>query len=102
MIGMVLGKSADQKPVGAQHHLDKAYFERMKVVDFAVTRDDGLNIDGYRSRRYFIGWYFTNVKNTNIYVFSQFECYFVANYALVPHVPFPEQAVLSQDVFMLV
>ena len=99
MLGMVLGKSADQKP-GAQHRLDKAYFERMKAVDFAVTHDDGLNIHNISNADILlVGISRTSKTPTSMYLANR--GYFVANYALVPHVPFPEEAVIEQDVFVV-
>ena len=99
MIGMVLGTSADQRP-GAQHRLDEAYFERMKAVDYAVTHDDGLNIANISNADILlVGVSRTSKTPTSMYLANR--GYFVANYALVPHVPFPEEAVVSQDIFVV-
>ena len=44
MLSSVLGYRQNSRP-GSQHKLDKAYFDRMAAVEFAVTHDDGLNMD---------------------------------------------------------
>ena len=99
LIGLVLGKTADQKP-GAQHKLDDAYFERMKAVDFAVTHDDGMNINNISNADILlVGVSRTSKTPTSMYLANR--GYFVANYALVPHVPFPEESVVAQDIFVV-
>lgn len=99
MIGMVLGKSADQRP-GAQHRLDDAYFERMKAVDFAVTHDDGMNMDNLGNADILlVGISRTSKTPTSMYLANR--GYFVANYALVPHVPFPEEHLVDKPVFVV-
>ena len=99
LIGMVLGQSADQTP-GAQHRLDDAYFKRMKAVEYAVNHDDGINIqDISRADILLVGVSRTSKTPTSMYLANR--GYFVANYALVPHVPFPEEAVRDQNVFVV-
>ena len=99
LIGLVLGKTADQRP-GAQHKLDDAYFERMKAVDFAVTHDDGMNINNISNADILlVGVSRTSKTPTSMYLANR--GYFVANYALVPHVPFPEESVVAQDIFVV-
>ena len=44
MLSSVLGYRQNTQP-GSQHKLDKAYFDRMAAVEFAVNHDDGLNMD---------------------------------------------------------
>lgn len=99
LIAMVLGKTADQTP-GAQHRLDDAYFARMKAVEYAVNHDDGINIHNIKGADILlVGVSRTSKTPTSMYLANR--GYFVANYALVPHVPFPEEAVRDQDVFVV-
>ncbi|MGC6516948.1 MAG: pyruvate, water dikinase regulatory protein [Candidatus Puniceispirillaceae bacterium] len=99
LIGMVLGKNADQIP-GAQHRLDEKYFHRMKAVEYAVNHDDGINIDDLKGAdMLLVGVSRTSKTPTSMYLANR--GYFVANYALVPHVPFPEEAVKAQNVFVV-
>lgn len=99
LIGMVLGKTADQTP-GAQHRLDDAYFKRMKAVEYAVNHDDGINIHNISGADILlVGVSRTSKTPTSMYLANR--GYFVANYALVPHVPFPEDSVKGQDVFVV-
>ena len=44
LLSSVLGYRQNIRP-GGQHKLDKAYFDRMAAVEFAVNHDDGLNMD---------------------------------------------------------
>ena len=99
LLGMVLGETADQRP-GAQHRLDEAYFKRMKAVEFAVNHDDGINIDHLNGAdMLLVGVSRTSKTPTSMYLANR--GFFVANYALVPHVPFPIDAVKSQEVFVV-
>ena len=47
-------------------------------------------------------WLVFHERQTPTSMYLANRGYFVANYALVPHVPFPEQAVLSQMFWLLV
>lgn len=99
LIGMVLGQTADQTP-GAQHRLDDAYFKRMKAVEYAVNHDDGINIHNIAGADILlVGVSRTSKTPTSMYLANR--GYFVANYALVPHVPFPEEVVRDQNVFVV-
>ncbi|MGC6531261.1 MAG: pyruvate, water dikinase regulatory protein [Candidatus Puniceispirillaceae bacterium] len=99
LIGMILGTAAGQKP-GAQHRLDDAYFSRMKAVEFAVNHDDGVNIGNLSGAdMLLVGVSRTSKTPTSMYLANR--GYFVANYALVPHVPFPEEIVQKQNVFVV-
>ena len=44
----VLGYKQNSRP-GGQHKLDRAYFERMAAVEFAVNHDDGLNMESLQN-----------------------------------------------------
>ena len=87
LLSGVLGHKRVSRP-GGQHRLDKAYFERMGAVEFAVTHDDGLNMDKLAEAQILIvGISRTSKTPTSMYLAHR--GYWVANYALVPHVPFP-------------
>ena len=55
LLTSVLGYQQNTLP-GGQHKLDKAYFERMAAVEFAVNHDDGLNMEKLKDAQ-IIGWY---------------------------------------------
>ncbi len=87
LLSDVLGHERNSRP-GGQHRLDKAYFERMGAVEFAVNHDDGLNMDKLKDAQILIvGISRTSKTPTSMYLAHR--GYRVANYALVPHVPFP-------------
>lgn len=87
LLSDVLGHERNSRP-GGQHRLDKAYFERMSAVEFAVNHDDGLNMDKLNDAQILIvGISRTSKTPTSMYLAHR--GYRVANYALVPHVPFP-------------
>ena len=99
LIGMVLGTTANQQP-GAQHRLDEAYFKRMKAVEFAVQHDDGLNISNMGGAdMLLVGVSRTSKTPTSMYLANR--GYFVGNYALVPGVPFPLEAIEGRDLFVV-
>ena len=87
MLSSVLGYRQNSRP-GSQHKLDKAYFDRMAAVEFAVTHDDGLNMDSLNEAQILlVGVSRTSKTPTSMYLAHR--GYKVANYALVPKVPFP-------------
>ena len=51
MLSSVLGYRQNTRP-GGQHKLDKAYFDRMAAVEFAVNHDDGLNMDRLKVHKF--------------------------------------------------
>jgi len=100
LIGMVLGTTANQQP-GAQHRLDEAYFKRMKAVEFAVQHDDGLNISNMGGAdMLLVGVSRTSKTPTSMYLAHR--GYRVANYALVPHVPFPLHHIADKSDILVV
>ena len=87
MLSSVLGYRQNTQP-GGQHKLDKAYFDRMAAVDFAMNHDDGLNMDRLKDAQILlVGVSRTSKTPTSMYLANR--GYRVANYALVPNVDFP-------------
>jgi hypothetical protein len=87
MLSSVLGYRQNTQP-GGQHKLDKAYFDRMAAVEFAVNHDDGLNMDRLKDAQILlVGVSRTSKTPTSMYLANR--GYRVANYALVPNVDFP-------------
>ena len=87
MLSSVLGYRQNTQP-GGQHKLDKAYFDRMAAVEFAVNHDDGLNMDRLKDAQILlVGVSRTSKTPTSMYLANR--GYLVANYALVPNVNFP-------------
>ena len=87
MLSSVLGYRQNTQP-GGQHKLDKAYFDRMAAVEFAVNHDDGLNMDRLKGAQILlVGVSRTSKTPTSMYLANR--GYRVANYALVPNVSFP-------------
>lgn len=87
MLSSVLGYRQNTQP-GSQHKLDKAYFDRMAAVEFAVNHDDGLNMDRLKNAQILlVGVSRTSKTPTSMYLANR--GYRVANYALVPNVDFP-------------
>ena len=87
ILSSVLGYRQNTRP-GSQHKLDKAYFDRMAAVEFAVNHDDGLNMDRLKDAQILlVGVSRTSKTLTSMYLANR--GYRVANYALVPSVDFP-------------
>ena len=87
LLTTVLGQAMTNLP-GGQRRLDTAYFDRMAAVDFAVSHDDGLNMGNLKKADILIvGISRTSKTPTSMYLAHR--GYKVANYALVPTVPFP-------------
>ena len=87
LLSSFLGYRQNTQP-GRQHKLDKAYFDRMAAVEFAVNHDDGLNMDRLKDAQILlVGVSRTSKTPTAMYLANR--GYRVANYALVPNVDFP-------------
>ena len=87
LLGRVLGQATQNLP-GGQRRLNTAYFDRVAAVDFAVSHDDGMNMGQLdRADILLVGVSRTSKTPTSMYLAHR--GYKVANYALVPHVPFP-------------
>ena len=95
----VLGEQKHQRP-GAQHQLDSAYFKRMAAVEFSVNHDDGMNMDNLdEADILLVGVSRTSKTPTSMYLANR--GYRVANYALVPQVPFPIESVAGKNLLIV-
>lgn len=99
LLGQFLGQPSRNRP-GGQRQLDTAYFNRMAAVDFAVRHDDGLNMNELHSADILlVGVSRTSKTPTSMYLAHR--GYKVANYALVPQVPFPMHYVDGLKLFIV-
>ncbi len=95
----VLGQAMTNLP-GGQRRLDTAYFARMAAVDFAVGHDDGMNMANLKKADMLIvGVSRTSKTPTSMYLAHR--GYKVANYALVPQVPFPQHHLDGLNLFVV-
>ena len=99
LLGQFLGQPSRNRP-GGQRKLDTAYFNRMAAVDFAVSHDDGLNMgDLHDADILLVGVSRTSKTPTSMYLAHR--GYKVANYALVPEVPFPMHYIDGLKLFIV-
>jgi regulator of PEP synthase PpsR (kinase-PPPase family) len=99
LLGRILGKPMRNRP-GGQRQLDTAYFDRMAAVDFAVRHDDGLNMgELHDADILLVGVSRTSKTPTSMYLAHR--GYKVANYALVPDVPFPAHYIDGLKLFVV-
>jgi regulator of PEP synthase PpsR (kinase-PPPase family) len=99
LLGRTLGKPMRNRP-GGQRQLDTAYFNRMAAVDFAVRHDDGLNMgELHDADILLVGVSRTSKTPTSMYLAHR--GYKVANYALVPSVPFPVHYIDGLKLFVV-
>jgi len=85
---------------GAQHKLDTAYFKRMAAVEYAVTHDDGLNMESLDDADILlVGVSRTSKTPTSMYLGHR--GFRVANYALVPGIPFPIEKLPKKGIFVV-
>lgn len=99
LLGSLFGSEGMNRP-GAQHRMDKAYFDRMAAVEFAVTHDDGLNMSNLQAAdMLLVGVSRTSKTPTSMYLAHR--GFRVANYALVPGVPFPLDRLAGQRLFVV-
>ncbi len=75
---------------GLQHAMDDAYFERMEAVDFALSYDDGRNVEGLESADVILVGV-SRTSKTPTCIFLARRGIRAANIPLVPGVPFPEE-----------
>jgi len=81
---------------GLQHALDDAYFRRVDAVDFALSYDDGQNLEGIEE----VDVILTGVSRTSktpTCIFLARRGIKAANVPYVPGVPFPEKLVQMKD-----
>lgn len=87
LFGTVLGQSSRNKP-GGQRQLDGDYYRRIAAIDFAVSHDDGMNMGALKDADILlVGVSRSSKTPTSMYLAHR--GYKVANYALVPGIPFP-------------
>ena len=99
LLANVLGQAMTNLP-GGQRRLDTAYFARMAAVDFAVSHDDGVNMgDLKKADMLIVGISRTSKTPTSMYLAHR--GYKVANYALVPKVPFPQHYLDGLNLFVV-
>ena len=99
LLGQFLGQPSRNRP-GGQRKLDTAYFNRMAAVDSAVSHDDGLNMgDLHDADILLVGVSRTSKTPTSMYLAHR--GYKVANYALVPDVPFPQHYIDGLKLFIV-
>lgn len=84
-----LGKTSKGIP-GLQHTLDDAYFRRIDAVDFALSYDDGQNLDGIEDADVVLVGV-SRTSKTPTCIFLARQGIRAANIPLVPGVPFPEK-----------
>lgn len=88
MLSRHLGMSATDKIAG-QHALDAEYFERMEAINYALTHDDGQNVDGLRGADVvLLGVSRTSKTPTCVYLANRGVK--AGNIPLVPGVPAPD------------
>ena len=87
LFGTMLGQSSKNKP-GSQRQLDGDYYRRISAIDFAVSHDDGMNMGALKNADILlVGVSRSSKTPTSMYLAHR--GYKVANYALVPGIPFP-------------
>lgn len=75
---------------GLQHALDEAYFNRMDAVDFALSYDDGQNLDGLEDADVILVGV-SRTSKTPTCIFLARRGVKAANVPYVPAVPFPDK-----------
>lgn len=86
-VASVLGKP-DREVTAGQHRMDKAYFDRISALDFAIAHDDGQGIASVGGADILlVGVSRSSKTPTSIYLAHR--GYKVANYPLVPGVAMP-------------
>jgi regulator of PEP synthase PpsR (kinase-PPPase family) len=75
---------------GLQHSLNEAYFDRIDAVDFALSYDDGKNLEGLDEADVILVGV-SRTSKTPTCIFLARRGIRAANIPLVPNVPFPEQ-----------
>jgi len=84
-----LGQKASGIP-GLQHTLDEAYFKRMDAVDFALSYDDGQDLDGIEEADVILVGV-SRTSKTPTCIFLARRGIRAANIPLAMEVPFPEE-----------
>ncbi len=88
VIGRYLGAPVSAE-IGAQRTMDESYFSRISALDFAMTHDDGQNVEGLTEADIIlIGISRTSKTPTCIYLANR--GYKAGNIPLVPDMPLPK------------
>lgn len=74
---------------GLQHAMDDAYFDRMEAVDFALSYDDGRNLEGIGEADVILVGVSRTSKTPTCFFLAK-QGIRAANIPLVPLVPFPD------------
>lgn len=99
MLGRYLG-AAMTSEIGAQRNLDKDYYDRISALDYAMTHDDGQNIDGLAEADIILlGISRTSKTPTCIYLANR--GYKSGNIPLVPGAPIPHQLKSFKNPFIV-
>ncbi|MGC6485327.1 MAG: pyruvate, water dikinase regulatory protein [Candidatus Puniceispirillales bacterium] len=98
-VASVLGKP-DREVTAGQHRMDKAYFERISALDFAIAHDDGQGIATVGDADILlVGVSRSSKTPTSIYLAHR--GYKVANYPLVPGVEMPLDEIPHQNMLVV-
>lgn len=81
---------------GLQHALDAAYFKRIDAVDFALSFDDGQNLDGIEEADVILVGV-SRTSKTPTCIFLARRGIRAANIPFVPDLPFPEKVLKLKD-----
>ena len=80
-------KTKNEQIPGKQHSLSEDYFDRIEALQYAIANDDGQVMEQSKAEIILFGVSRTSKTPTSMYLAHR--GYKVANYALVPKVPFP-------------
>ena len=98
-ISKILGQP-ETGVTGGQHRMDRAYFDRMEALDFAIQHDDGQAISTVnRADILIVGVSRSSKTPTSIYLAHR--GYKVANYPLVPGVEMPLDEIPHKSMFIV-
>jgi regulator of PEP synthase PpsR (kinase-PPPase family) len=75
---------------GLQHALDEAYFHRIDAIDFALSFDDGQNLEGIEDADVILVGV-SRTSKTPTCIFLARRGIMAANVPFVPGVPFPDK-----------
>lgn len=98
-VSKILGQP-ESGVVGGQYRMDRAYFDRMEALDFAIQHDDGQGLSTVSEADiYIVGVSRSSKTPTSIYLAHR--GYKVANYPLVPGVEMPLDELPHKSMFIV-
>lgn len=98
-VAAVLGKP-DREVTAGQYRMDKAYFDRINALDFAISHDDGQGLASVGGADILlVGVSRSSKTPTSIYLAHR--GFKVANYPLVPGVEMPLDEIPHQDMLVV-